>query len=147
LRDRADLNRVTGQIVDAAMTIHRDVGPGLLESVYELMMECELRDRGLFVRRQVGVQFSYRGRHFKNAFRLDLLVEERVVVELKSAARSEPVFAKQVLTYLRLLDLPVGLVINFGAPLLKQGLQRLVNDRPRNDRVKCTLFEGDVASH
>jgi GxxExxY protein len=115
--------------------------------VYELMMECELRDRGLFVRRQVGVQFSYRGRHFKNAFRLDLLVEERVVVELKSAARSEPVFAKQVLTYLRLLDLPVGLVINFGAPLLKQGLQRLVNDRPRNDRVKCTLFEGDVASH
>jgi GxxExxY protein len=128
-------------ILDAAMSIHRETGPGLLESVYEVMLECELQECGLFVRRQVGVHFSYRGRHFKNAFRLDLLADERVAVELKSAIRSAPVFAEQVLTYLRLLELPVGLVINFGIPLLKDGVHRLVNDRPRSNHVVGTFFE------
>lgn len=140
MRTLEQLNRITGTIIDAALVIHRDFGPGLLESVYEMMLECELRDRGLFVRRQVGVQFTYRGRCFKDAFRVDLLVEECVVVELTSAVRDEPVFAKQVLTYLRVLNLPIGLVINFGAPLLKNGVRRLINDRPQISRVECTFF-------
>lgn len=104
---REELNRITGTIIDAALMIHRDFGPGLLESVYERMLDCELRDRGLAVRRQVGVQFVYRGHHFRDAFRVDLLVADYVVVELKSVARTDPVFAKQVQTYLRVLDLPL----------------------------------------
>ena len=118
---------LTGIIVDESFQLHTDLGPGLLESVYETLLEMRLRRRGLKVERQKTVVFSYEGIEFNEGLRLDLLVEDRVVVELKSVEQFAPVHYKQVLTYLRLLDLRVGLLINFGAPLLKQGIKRIVN--------------------
>jgi iron complex transport system substrate-binding protein len=122
------IDEVTGEIVDAALDIHRRLGPGLMESVYEAVLAHELRRRGLAVRRQVAVRFEYEGMTFDEGFRVDLLVADSVVVELKSVEHASPVHAKQVLTYLRLLDQPVGLLINFGAPTLRDGLKRIVNN-------------------
>jgi iron complex transport system substrate-binding protein len=122
-----DTNAITGEIVDAAYGIHRRLGPGLLESVYEALLARILTERGLAVERQKPVPFEFEGLRLDEGFRVDLLVEERVVVELKSAERTNPVHAKQVLTYLRLMNLPVGLLINFGAPTLKEGLKRVIN--------------------
>jgi iron complex transport system substrate-binding protein len=123
-----DIDEITGIIIDAAYKIHVGLGPGLLESVYEIAMVRELQKRGLGVERQKEVPFEYDGIHFDMGLRLDLLVEGKVVVELKSVEKSAPVHGKQVLTYLRLLHLPVGLLINFGCNTLKEGLQRVVND-------------------
>ncbi len=121
------LDAVTGAIVDAAMKIHVDLGPGLLESVYEAVLAKALERRGLSVERQKPVRFEYDGLIFEEGFRVDLLVASRVVVELKSVETLAPVHGKQLLTYLRLLGLPVGLLINFGAPTLKAGIHRVVN--------------------
>jgi GxxExxY protein len=122
-----ELNIVTGEIVDAAFKLHRGLGPGLLEAVYELVLAKDLERRGLEVLRQFSVPFEYDGLSFENAFRVDLLVDRRVVVEIKSVERTAPVHAKQVLTYLRLMDLPVGLLLNFGAPTMKDGISRIAN--------------------
>lgn len=122
-----DIDEVTGQIVDAAIKMHQALGPGLLESVYETVLAHELTKRGLKVERQKGVRFEYDGLVFEEGLRLDLLVDERVVVELKSVELLLPVHSKQVLTYLRLLRQPVGLLINFGDATLKEGLHRIVN--------------------
>lgn len=124
------LDDVTGAIVDAAYGLHRGLGPGLLESVYETVLARDLQRRGLVVERQKSASFEYQGMLFENAFRLDLLVEGRVAVEIKSVERLAPQAYKQLLTYLRLLDLPVGLLVNFGAPTLKAGLHRVVNGLP-----------------
>jgi GxxExxY protein len=136
---------ITGEIIGAALTIHKELGPGLLESVYELILERELRERNLHVRRQVSVQFSYRGIEFKEAFRVDLLVEDCVVVELKAVLKLEKVFARQILTYMRILDAPAGLLINFGAPLLKDGLHRVINERPRSKLLCSNVRLSSVA--
>ncbi len=124
------LDDVTGIIVDAALRLHRGLGPGLLESVYELVLARDLARRGLLVERQKLVSFDYDGLHFSDMLRIDLLVDARVIVEIKSVEKVAPVHAKQVLTYLRLLQLPVGLLINFGAPTLKEGRHRIVNNLP-----------------
>ena len=121
------IDDVTGVIVDAAVRLHKGLGPGLLESVYETVLLRDLLRRGLSVVRQKPVSFDYDGLHFSDGFRIDLLVESRVVVEIKSVERIMPVHSKQVLTYLRLMKLKVGLLINFGAPTLKEGLRRIVN--------------------
>lgn len=121
------LDDVTGIIVDAAVNLHKALGPGLLESVYELVLARDLERRGLRVERQMPISFEYDGLSFHEAFRVDLLVESQVVVEIKSTERSAAVHAKQLLTYLRLMKLPVGLLINFGAVTLKDGLERVVN--------------------
>jgi GxxExxY protein len=123
-----DIDDITGEIVDAAFKLHTRLGPGLLESVYEMVLAKELERRGLKVERQKPVSFEFDGLRFEEGFRVDLLVEGIVVVELKSVEKSAPVHGKQVLTYLRLLNLPVGLLINFGAATLKEGLQRIVNN-------------------
>jgi GxxExxY protein len=123
-----DIDEITGNIVDAAYKIHTGLGPGLLESVYEAVLGRELEKRGLVVERQKIISFEYDGMRFDEGLKVDLLVEEVVVVELKSVEKFAPVHAKQVLTYLRLLHLPVGLLINFGSPTLKEGLQRIVNN-------------------
>jgi len=123
-----DIDEITGSIVDAAYKIHTGLGPGLLESVYEAVLERELEKRGLVVERQKIISFEYEGMRFEEGLKVDLLVEGTVVVELKSVEKFAPVHAKQVLTYLRLLHLPVGLLINFGAPTIKEGLQRIVNN-------------------
>jgi len=125
----AERDRLTGEIVDAALKLHRALGPGLLESVYESLLAKELERRGLRAVRQAPVSFEYDGLSFQDAFRIDLLVESRVIVELKSVERLAPVHSKQLLTYLRLMDLPVGLLINFGAATLKEGLHRIANSR------------------
>jgi GxxExxY protein len=123
-----DIDEITGIIVDAAYKIHTGLSPGLLESVYEAVLAHKLEIRGLFVERQKMVSFEYDGLRFDEGLRLDLLVEDLVVVELKSVEKIAPVHGKQVLTYLRLLHLPVGLLINFGAYTLKEGLHRIVNN-------------------
>ena len=104
------------------------LGPGLLESVYELVLAKELERRGLKVETQKPVSFEFDGLRFDDAFRVDLLIEGRVVVELKSVETLAPVHSKQILTYLRLLNLPVGLLIKFGAATMKEGLHRVVNN-------------------
>lgn len=123
-----DVDGITGQIVDAAYNLHRRLGPGLLESVYESVLARDLERRQLRVQRQKPVAFEFEGMHFSQGLVVDPLVEETVVVELKSLERVAPVHAKQVLTHLRLLKLPVGLLINFGAPTFKAGVQRIVNN-------------------
>jgi len=122
-----DIDEITGEIVDAAVKMHTLLGPGLLESVYEVVLARALERRGLKVERQKPVSFEFDGMRFDEGFRLDLLVEGVVVVELKSVEKLAPVHPKQLLTYLRLLHLQVGLLINFGVPTLKEGLHRIVN--------------------
>ena len=120
--------QVSTQIVDAAYHLHRNLGPGLLESVYEAVLAAVLTRRGLRVERQKVVPFEFDGMHFDEGLRVDLLVEGSVIVELKSVERLSPVHTKQLLTYLRLMDLSLGLLINFGAPTFKEGIRRVVND-------------------
>ena len=125
-----ELDDITGAIIDCAIEIHRELGPGLLESVYEAVLALSLERRGFQVERQQTIRFEYDGMVFEEGFRIDLLVDGRVVVELKSVEHLAPVHSKQLLTYLRLLNLPVGLLMNFGAATLKEGLHRIVNKLP-----------------
>jgi iron complex transport system substrate-binding protein len=120
-------NEISGAVVDAAVAVHSELGPGLLESVYEQALRIELEDRGLTCRGQVPVPVVYKGRDLGEGYRADLLVEGCVLLELKSVEKQAPVHAKQLMTYLRLLDLRVGLLLNFGAPRMKDGITRLVN--------------------
>lgn len=125
-----ELDDVTGAIVDSAMKIHKELGPGLLESVYEVVLARALERRGFQVERQKPIRFEYDGMVFEDGFRVDLLLDGRVIVELKSVEKFAPVHSKQLLTYLRLMNLHVGLLINFGAATLKEGLHRIVNNLP-----------------
>jgi len=120
-------NDVSAAVLDAAIAVHRTLGPGLLESVYEVALAHVLRQRGLAVARQVPISITYEGITFDEGFRADLIVENVVLVELKSLERIAPVHKKVVLTYLRLSGLRLGLLVNFGAPMLKDGFERLVN--------------------
>ncbi|HSE38344.1 MAG TPA: GxxExxY protein [Blastocatellia bacterium] len=120
-------NEIATIIVDTAFRIHRDLGPGLFESVYERIMEGELTKRGLTVKRQNPIPIVYHGVHFEAGFRCDLLVEGKVIVEVKSIEAIHPVHKKQVLTYLRFSEKRLGLLINFNVALIKDGIVRLVN--------------------
>ena len=123
-----EIDEISEKIVHAAYKVHTGLGPGLLESVYETVMVHELSKMGLEVERQKIIPFEYDGLIFDEGLRVDLLVNGLVVVELKSVEKMAQVHYKQVLTYIRLLNLQVGLLINFGAPLLKEGLHRVVNN-------------------
>ena len=120
-------NEIAQVIVDAALKVHQKLGPGLLESVYEKVLSYELEKRELAVERQKSISVAYDALDIKDAFRADLVVDGKVIVELKSVERVEAVHKKQTLTYLKLADKRLGLLINFGAPLLKDGLFRIVN--------------------
>jgi GxxExxY protein len=120
-------NEVSKTIVDSALKIHRALGPGLLESVYEIVLAHELRSRGLRVQRQVSLPVRYENILFDEGFRADLVVEQKVIVEIKSVELVKRVHKKQVLTYLRLADMRLGLLINFGTDLIRDGITRLVN--------------------
>jgi GxxExxY protein len=122
------INDISGQIVDAAVQVHMRLGPGLLESVYERVLAYELKKRGLIVERQVAVPLQYDDLRFEEGFRADLVIEHQVLVELKSVEVLAPVHSKQVLTYLKLMNCHLGLLINFGAPLLKDGIKRIANN-------------------
>lgn len=130
----SEINRITGEIVDAAYK---------LESAYRLILARDLESRGLRVEQERPITFTYEGLTIVNGFRVDLLVDECVVVELKSLERLAPVHTRQVLTYLRLLDLPVGLLINFGAARMGDGLQRIVNKR--SSRALASIVAGRQA--
>lgn len=123
-----DIDRISGDVVDVAIRLHRDLGPGLLESVYEMVLAQRLERYGYRIARQRAINIDFEGVHIDAAFRLDLLVDDRLIVEIKSVEKLAPVHAKQVLTYLRLTGLPVGLLINFGGETLKEGVRRLVNN-------------------
>ena len=123
-----ELEAIAAVVVDCGFRLHKELGPGLLESAYELILEKIVENRGLAVQRQVSVPIRYDGVVVDNAFKIDLLVEGRLVVELKSTERNAPVHAKQLLSYLRLMRLPLGLLMNFGQPTFKGGLQRVAND-------------------
>jgi GxxExxY protein len=113
--------------VDCGFQLHRELGPGLLESVYEVALAKLIENRGLRVRRQIPVPIKVMGLAFEEGFRADILVEDLLLVELKSVETIAPVHSKQVLTYLRLLNLPLGLLMNFGAATFKEGVKRIVN--------------------
>ena len=114
--------------VECSYKLHVDLGPGLLESVYEALLARSLSNRGLKVDRQKPIRIRYQDVTLEEGFRVDLLVEDRLVIELKSTERHMPVHAKQLLTYLRLMNLPIGLLRNFGAPTFKAGCRRIVNN-------------------
>jgi GxxExxY protein len=120
-------NMIAKEIVDSAYQIHRKLGPGLLESVYETVLAFDLEKRGLKIQRQVPVPIVYEGISFNEGFRADLIVENKVIVELKSVETVVPVHKKQLLTYLRLADKKLGLLINFGCALIRNGITRIVN--------------------
>ncbi len=125
-----EIEHICSLVVDAAFKLHKDIGPGLLESAYETILAAKLEDIGLVVDRQVPIDIQYEQVHLPAAFRVDLLVDKRVIIEIKSVEKTLPVHAKQVITYLRLTNLTHGFVINFGTPMFKDGIKRLLNDRP-----------------
>ena len=123
-------NEIVKMVLDAAFKIHTNLGPGLLETVYEAVLAYELNKRGVLVRRQVAIPIRYEELTFEEGFRADLLVGESVVVELKSVEALAPVHGKQVLTQLRLSGHRLGLLINFGEVHLKDGIKRIANGLP-----------------
>ncbi len=127
------LNDITSLIIQKSVAIHKKMGPGLLESVYESLLAYELKKNGLKVDSQVGLPVVYEDVTMDVGFRLDLLVENRVIVEIKSIEKLAPVHHKQLLTYLRLAHLPVGLLINFNEVMLIKGIKRIVNNYVEED--------------
>ena len=123
-----DLEQIAADVIDISLRIHRDLGPGLLESVYETVLAGRLVSLGYAVARQRPVDIIFDGLRFDGAFRIDLLVDERLVIEIKSVAQLNNAHVKQLLTYLRLAKQPLGLLINFGGETLKEGLRRVVNN-------------------
>ena len=120
-------NEIGKIIVDCAYHIHKDLGPGLLESVYEIVLAKSLEKRGLHVERQVAIPFVYDGIRFEEGFRADIVVEKKVIIELKSVEKINEVYYKQLLTYLRLADMKLGFLLNFGDKLMKNGIERVAN--------------------
>ena len=127
-RTRDQLNDITSQIIGAAIEVHRELGPGLLESAYEACLFHELTRQGLKVERQKALPVSYKDIRLESGYRIDLLVENAVIVELKAVERMEPIHEAQMLCYLRLSGCKVGLLINFNVKVLKEGVRRIVND-------------------
>jgi GxxExxY protein len=120
-------NQIATAVVDAALKIHTTLGPGLFESVYEKTLEYELQKRGLRVEHQLPLPVQYEEVKLELGFRVDLIIDEKVIVEVKSIETLAPVHKKQLLTYLRLTDLRLGLLINFNVDLIKHGIHRIVN--------------------
>ncbi len=133
-----NIDKVSGDVLSIAYRIHSELGPGLLESVYEAVLAGKLIRMGYRVARQKPIDIEYDGMRFEGAFRIDLLIDERLIVEIKSIERLTAAHMKQVLTYLRLTKQPVGLLINFAGATLKEGVRRIVNDyRPSASPRLC----------
>ena len=126
--DRNDLNSLSNKIIGAALEVHQILGPGLLESTYQEALMAELCFRGIHALKEVSVPLIYKGKHISNAYRADIIVEDAIILELKSTENDNPIFYKQLLTYLRLADKRLGLLINFHYALLKNGITRVVNN-------------------
>jgi GxxExxY protein len=123
-----DIDEISGAVIDVAIRLHRELGPGLLESAYEMLLAAKLLQLGISVQRQCPIDIEFEGVAIEAAFRIDLLVDNRLIVGLKSVEHLNAAHAKQLLTYLRLTKQPVGLLINFGGATLKEGLKRIVNE-------------------
>jgi len=119
-------NEIGTVIVDCAVHLHQDLGPGLLETVYEVTLARKLEKRGLSVQRQVPIAIEYEGQKFDEGFRADLMVEGKVIVEMKSVEKVHPAHKKQLLTYLRMTGMKLGYLLNFGEPLMKDGITRTI---------------------
>jgi GxxExxY protein len=129
-----ELNQLSSKVIVAAINVHEELGPGLLESVYAACMAIELKEMDLKVESEVPLPVFYHEQKISDeGFRLDLLIEDRIVVELKSVEKVQPVHKKQLLTYLRLAKKPLGLLINFNEPLLKNGITRIINQKRRDE--------------
>jgi GxxExxY protein len=120
-----DLNDITGQIIGSAIEVHKILGPGLLESVYEECLYHELLSRSILVQRQIDIPLEYKGKALTASYRIDLLVEDDVIIELKACDKILPIHEAQLLTYLRLANKEVGLIINFNVSVLKEGIKRM----------------------
>ena len=125
-----DENDIGKEVVDAAIAVHRELGPGLLETVYEVVLLDELRERGFRAERQVPVAIECRSVRFDEGFRADIIVENKVIIELKSVERITNAHRKQVLTYLKLTEMRLGYLLNFGEAMMKHGITRTVNGLP-----------------
>mgnify|MGYP000959043995 CR=1 FL=1 len=121
-------NRLSGEILDAAITVHKEMGPGLLESVYELCLLKELQLRGINTENQAPVPLIYKGEQLNKDFRIDILVEKEIIIELKAVDFILPVHEAQIISYLKLTGKKLGFLINFNVPLLKEGFKRFVNN-------------------
>ena len=126
--EQSRLNEIGKVVLDAAITVHRELGPGLLESAYQFALKRELELRGLYVRPKVPVELIYKEVALGKAYEIDLLVEEEIVIENKSVEALLPIHTFQVITYLKLYKKKLGYLINFNVPLLKDGFKRIVND-------------------
>lgn len=124
----ADVEALARVAVDRGLAVHRDFGPGLLEHVYESLLAASMAREGLKVERQKPIRIHYAGVDLADAFRIDLLVEDRLIIEIKSVERLAPMHGKQLLTYLRLAGQPLGLLMNFGGETFREGLKRVIND-------------------
>ena len=120
-------NQLTNEIIGSAIEVHRNLGPGLLESTYEECMAYELQERNINVKRQIEIPVLYKGTQLEQKYRIDLLVNNQVIIELKSVNKLDPVHDAQLLTYLKLANKRYGLLLNFNVPVMKQGIRRLLN--------------------
>ena len=137
-------NDIGTTLLEAAIHIHRELGPGLLETVYEVILARELSDRGLRVQRQVPVPIVFKGLRFDEGFRADLIIENKVLLELKSIERIVPAHKKQVQTYLRLTGLKLGYLLNFGEAVLKSGITRCVNGLEEDNPQRLCVSAGEL---
>lgn len=128
MKSKEQLNQLGGIILDAAITVHRELGPGLLESAYELALARELELRGLSVKTQVAVELMYKDVSLGKAYVMDILVEDEIIIEIKSVEVMNPVYTAQLITYLKLANKHLGYLINFNIPLLKDGFKRIVHE-------------------
>lgn len=126
--ESTQINKVSGQVIGAAIEVHKNIGPGLLESAYEKCLCRELEIQNIQYKSQVPVPIVYKGENLDCGYRLDLLVEDFLVIELKACERIEPIHKAQLLTYLRLMNKQLGLILNFNVPIMRDGLQRVVNE-------------------
>jgi GxxExxY protein len=141
------IDEISGDVLDLSIRLHRELGPGLLESVYETVLAAKLARLGYLVERQKAVDIVFEGQSFANAFRIDILVDGRVLVEIKSIERLGAAHAKQLLTYLRLTKQPLGLLVNFGGATLKEGFRRLVNDYDPSASLRLCANQSEGLSH
>ena len=139
-----DVDEITGDVVDIALRIHRELGPGLLESVYETVLAGRLIEMGYSVDRQKPIDIEFEGPMFPAAFRADLLVDNRLIIEIKCTEALNKAHLKQLHTYLRLTEQPVGLLLNFAGATLKEGIRRVVNDHvsSASPRLRVNQSEG-----
>lgn len=124
-----DYNKITSQIIESAIEVHKELGPGLLESVYEVCLVSAMKEKGLYVQKQVALPVHYKGEALDKEFVIDVLVNDLIVLELKSVEAILPIHEAQLVTYLKLSDKKLGLLINFNVPLLKEGIRRKVNGK------------------